>query len=870
MKKLVIGILAHVDAGKTTLSEALLVRSGVLRTAGRVDHGNAFLDTDALERTRGITIFSKQAIFSTKALSATLIDTPGHTDFSAEMERALRVLDCAILLVSAADGIQAHTETLWHLLRRSKIPTFLFINKTDLPGFDETQRMEEVRRAFGERCVDFTNANTPKTRAEAAAACDELLLERYLETDFLSDEELQKAVAQERLFPCYFGSALRMTGIDELLRGLEDYAPSPVFDEDFSARAYRVSYDSQGNRMTYLKITGGTLAVRDPVTYFPHPNSEESVTEKVTQLRLYSGAKYEAVPAVQAGDVCAVLGLGSTYPGQGLGKKAKAFSPLLEPVMSYRILPPEDCDPRVLLQKLRRLEEENPQLHLCWDDALREIRAQFMGEIEIEIFRRRVEELTGVCVTVDTGRILYRETIAAPVEGVGHYEPLRHYAEVHLLLEPLPRGSGLESASFCSEDVLSRNWQRLVRTHLEERTHRGVLTGSPITDLRITLTAGRAHPKHTEGGDFRQATYRAVRQALMKAQSILLEPVEAFRLEVPFEQTGRAITDLHAMGASFSQPEESNGKMLLRGRAPLSALRAYAQEVTAYTHGKGRLFCEPDGYEPCQNAKHVIDEIGYDPLRDPEHTPDSVFCSHGAGTVIPWNQVEQYMHLEGHSISEKETTGREFSLRSGPLSLDDRELQAIFAREFAPPRTAWTPSSTIKPLNFTPTPPPRKQFLIVDGYNVVFTWEELRTLARDDLDAARKRLLDLLVSYSSYRRCNTAVIFDAYRVSGHKGVSSEYHGIHVLYTREGETGDLYIERLVGEIGKNDSVRVVTSDSLIQLSALRSGVLRMSARELYEDVISVQEQIHEKIRELDHKGRLTKPQPFSPLLKEDLP
>ena len=852
MKKTVLGILAHVDAGKTTLSEALLTCAGALRKAGRVDHGDAFLDTDALERARGITIFSKQARFATKQLSVTLIDTPGHTDFSAEMERALLILDCAILVINGNEGIQPHTETLWRLLRQKKIPTFLFVNKTDLPGFDRKKRLDELHHTFGSGCVDFL-CGSREAFFESCAACDETLLERYLETDALTDEEISAAIAKGSIFPCYFGSALHQTGIDELLNGLEKYVPLPCYGEEFAAQVYKISRDAQQNRLTYLKITGGTLPVRTSVTYAESRNSSETVTEKVNQIRLYSGAKFESVQEAAAGDVCAVLGLSKTWPGQGLGAEPSAFSPTMEPVMSYRVLPPEDCDPRVLLPKLLLLEEESPQLHIIWDDALREIRAQLMGDVDIEVFCHQVSERFGIDVTVDAGQILYRETIAAPVEGVGHYEPLRHYAEVHLLLKPLERGSGIQVLSNCPEEVLDRAWQRTVLSQLEEKVHRGVLTGSPLTDVRITLIAGRAHLKHSEPADFRQAAYRAVRQGLMKAQNILLEPFSAFRLAVPFEQTGRAITDLHAMGAVFSQPEDHEGKMLLRGRAPLAAMRTYALEIASYTHGQGRLSCEPDGFEPCKNQADVVKAIGYDPRRDLENTPDSVFFSHGAGTVIEWDHVEELMHLQSAFSTPPQQEPRR--LRTGPLSLDDRELQAIFLREFGPPRSAWQPPKADKSNSLPAVPePPRRETLIVDGYNVLFAWEELRSLAQEDLDAARRRLLDILANYSAYLHRETAVIFDAYRVSGHREENSDYHGLHVFYTKQGETADLYIERLAGEIGKNDTVRVVTSDSLIQLSALRSGVLRMSSRELHDDVLRVEELIAERLDTLRQTNR----------------
>jgi len=849
MKRLVIGMLAHVDAGKTTLSEALLYTSGTIRTLGRVDHRDTFLDTDAIERQRGITIFSKQALFEAGGVSFTLLDTPGHADFSAEAERTLQVLDCAVLIISGSEGVQAHTETLWRLLRRRGIPTFLFVNKTDLPGFDEPARMRELQQRLSGCCVDFTAAKTDAERAEACAACDEGLLERWSETGSLSDGEIAEAVRTGRIFPCCFGSALRLWGIDEFLDTLCRYAAAPLYPQEFAARVFKISRDAQGNRLTWLKVTGGAAAVRDALTYTPQ-GAHEPVTEKISQLRLYSGTKYASVQRAEAGGVYAAAGLTGTFPGQGLGAAAKAPAPLLEPVMRYRVLPPEGCDARLLLPKLRELEEEFPQLHIVWDEALREIGAQLTGPIEIEVFCRLVEERCGAAVTVDTGRILYRETIAAPAVGVGHFEPLRHYAEVVLRLEPLERGSGLVFATECDENTLSLSWQRVVLNCLAQRGHRGVLTGSPLTDCRITLLAGRAHPKHTEGGDFRQAAWRAVRQGLMQAQSVLLEPTAAFRLTVPFEQLGRAIADLQALGASFSPAEEADGRMLLRGRAPLAAVRAYAADVAAYTRGQGRIAYETDGYDPCRDADRVIAEVGYDPLRDVEHTADSVFCSHGAGVIVPWDEVPAQMHLVG-AANERRTDGEPaYRLRSGPLDLADRELQAIFAREFGPERRpVWQPPKPAPAQPAAPEPP-KKQYLIVDGYNVLFAWEELRALAKTDFDAARARLIDILGNYSAYRNCETVAVFDAYRVAGHRGERFDTRGIHVVYTAEGETGDLFIEKLVGQIGKHDTVRVVTSDALIQLSALRSGVLRVSAREFEEEVAQIEALIREEIDALE--------------------
>lgn len=643
MKQLVLGILAHVDAGKTTLSEALLYRTGAIRTLGRVDHKDAHLDTHALERERGITIFSKQARFPLGDRMVTLLDTPGHVDFSTEMERTLQVLDAAVLVVSGTDGVQAHTETLWQLLRRYRIPTFLFVTKMDLPGADRAALLEALKRQLDAACVDFT---APETDVwENAALCDERVLERYLERGSIPDAELRGLIRRRKLFPCFFGSGLKLDGVDAFLAALERFAPQPEYPPEFGAKVYKIMRDAQGSRLTCMKITGGSLKVRAPLTYFPK-NGDEAVTEKVSAIRLYSGAKFDPADEIPAGGVCAVQGLSATYPGQGIGAARASAQPVLEPVMTYRIALPQGCDARTLLPKLRQLEEEDPQLHLVWNEALREIHVQLMGAVQIEVLESLIQERFDVAVKIDSGRILYKETIAAPVEGVGHFEPLRHYAEVHLLLEPAERGTGLTFDTCCSEDALDRNWQRLILTHLEEKEHRGVLTGAPLTDVKLTLLAGRAHAKHTEGGDFRQATYRAVRQGLMQAESVLLEPYYAFRLTVPSEQIGRAISDVRAMSGTFSAPETQGDLSVLAGTAPVACMRDYASEVAAYTRGRGRLMCSVEGYAPCHNAASVIAESGYDPARDTENPADSVFCSHGAGTVIPWDKVRDYMHID--------------------------------------------------------------------------------------------------------------------------------------------------------------------------------------------------------------------------------
>ena len=846
MRQLVLGILAHADAGKTTLSEALLYRTGAIRALGRVDHGNAHLDCDALERSRGITIFSRQARLRLgDDCAVTLLDTPGHADFSAEMERTLQVLDLAVLVVSGTDGVQAHTETLWRLLRRYAIPTVLFVTKMDLARRPRQALLDELRALDG-ACVDF--AVPDETLWENAALTDETALEQYLDRGALPDETLRELIAGRRLFPCWFGSGLKLEGVDAFLAGLERFAPRPDYGADFGAQVYKILHDEQGTRLTCMKITGGTLRVRGAVRYLPR-GGEEEIREKAAALRLYSGAKFESVEEVPAGGVVAVQGLSQTWPGQSIGSAAAPMRPVLEPVMVYRVVPPPDMDARTLLPKLRQLEEEDPQLHLVWDEALREIRVLLFGAVQIEVLQSIIRERFDGEVRVDHGSILYQETIAAPVEGVGHFEPLRHYAEVHLLLEPAARGTGVTVSSACPEDALDRNWQRLILTHLTEKTHRGVLTGAPLTDVKITLLAGRAHPKHTEGGDFRQATFRAVRQGLMQAESVLLEPQYAFRLAVPPEQIGRAITDVRAMSGTFSGPEPEGELSVITGTAPVRAMQGYAAVVAAYTRGRGRLVCSAAGYDVCRDSAAVVSEIGYEPERDTDNPADSVFCSHGAGTIIPWNRVRDYMHIDtGFGRTEQPPAPRMFRRN---LDLDDRELEEIMRREFGPIRRkeyrAPVVNAAADPVELFH---PKQERLIVDGYNVIFAWDELKTLARDDLDLARQQLIHLLSNYSGFTRSELVLVFDGYRVRGNRGERFDDGSIHVVYTKEDETADAYIERLANEIGKNESVRVVTSDSLIRLSALRSGVLRTSAAEFRSEVARVGEQIERAIQELN--------------------
>ena len=845
-RRLVLGIFAQVDAGKTTLSEALLYKTGALRTLGRVDRGDAHLDTHELERARGITIFSKQARFETEHLAVTLLDTPGHADLAPEAERVMPVIDCALLLVSGTDGVQGHTLTLWRLLQHYGVPVVLFFNKMDLPGADRAALLADARTALSDRCAALDDA-------ESVALSSEALLEHFLNTGTLDDALTAEAVAKRELFPCLFGSARQLDGIDELLQALERLAPVPVYPAELSARVYQIAHDPQGNRLTFLKVTGGTLAVRSAVRC--HRPDGEPLEAKVTQLRLYSGAEFEAVQQVPAGDVCAALGLSGLLAGDTLGDAAPDRGAALEPVMSYCIRLPADLDPQLALPKLRLLEEEEPQLRMVWDARLREIRVQLMGAVQLEILQSLIRMRFGWDVTFDTGRISYRETIAAPVEGVGHFEPLRHYAEVHLILAPLPQGSGLVFDTVCSEDVLDRNWQRLILTHLQEKQHLGVLTGSPVTDLRITLAAGRAHLKHTEGGDFRQATYRAVRQGLMKAESILLEPYYAFRLTVPPEQIGRAISDIRAKSGSFDPPVETLGGTLLQGRAPVSELRDYARDVAAYTRGRGRLSCEVAGYFPCHNTEAVVAALAYDPAADLENTPDSVFCSHGAGITIPWDQVEENMHLE--SVLRPKPAAAPAAaprVRTQNLDLDEKELQRIIEREFGPQKTPLYRPPAAKAEAAVTLPPRRKEYLIVDGYNMIFAWDGLREQAGYDLSGARERLLDLLSNYCGFHPCELIVVFDSYRVRGGTGSRSSHNNLRVVYTQEDESADLYIETLVGKIGKNYAVRVATSDALIQLSALRSGVLRVSAAELERELERTNGEIAAVLRRLREEAR----------------
>lgn len=833
MGKIVVGILAHVDAGKTTLSEGMLYTSGAIRTMGRVDNRDAFLDTYALERERGITIFSKQAVFPLGTTQVTLLDTPGHVDFSPEMERTLQVLDYAILVISGADGVQGHTRTLWNLLRRYEIPTFVFVNKMDQEGTDAEVLLQELKNVLEEGCVDFS-AKRDAHFYEETAVCSEDALEEFLETGRLKKETLQELFLERQLFPCFFGSALRLEGVKEFLEQMQELIKVPAYPETFGAKVFKIARDEAGNRLTYLKITGGSLKVKAVIE-----------GQKVNQIRIYSGEKYEAVNEVEAGSICAVTGLSDTYPGEGLGAEQGTYLPVLEPVLNYQVIPTEGDDPILLLPKLRELEEEEPQLHIVWEEALQEIHVQLMGEVQLEVLKTLIYERFGVEVEFGQGNILYKETIQNTVEGVGHFEPLRHYAEVHLLLEPGEPGSGVQCMSVCSEDLLDRNWQRLILTHLMETEHRGVLTGAPITDIRITLVSGKAHLKHTEGGDFRQAVYRAVRQGLKQADSVLLEPCYEYRLELPSENVGRAMTDIERMHGTFGLPQTEADRTILTGTAPVSTMRDYQKEVHAYTRGNGTLQCTLKGYAPCHNTEEVLAATGYDSERDTLHPTGSVFCAHGAGFLVPWYEVKEYMHLPSimqekpsNSSEEKQTAYR--VPEETDAWIDTEEVDRIIAQSVGANKKQKTLPKKKLPEYYKSTSKPKKQevreeYLLVDGYNVIFAWEDLKDLAQVSIDGARGKLLDVLCDYQGMKKCNLIVVFDAYRVQGHKTEISTYHNIHVVFTKEAETADQYIEKFAHENGKKYNVTVATSDGLEQIIIRGQGCRLLSARELKDEI-----------------------------------
>ena len=853
--KLVIGILAHVDAGKTTLSEGILYETGTIRKWGRVDHKDAFLDTNQMEKDRGITIFSKQAQFTLGAYEVALLDTPGHVDFSAEMERTLPLLDYAILVISGADGVQAHTKTLWRLLRKYEIPTFLFINKMDQNGCDKSKLMQELTAQLGNSLVDFSlDESGTLMEEEAIACCEENVLEQYLETGVLKQESIQEMIANEDCYPCYFGSALKQVGIDTFLKGLETYVRVPEYPMDFAARVYKIGRDEKENRLTYLKCTGGRLRVKDVVNQ-----------EKINQIRIYSGAGYETVDEILPGGVYAVTGLNETYAGQGLGSENDSYVPMLEPVLNYRIQLPEDMDPMVAYQKLQRIEEEEPLLHLVWDAEHSAIHAQLMGQMQCEILKQQVLDRLDMEIGFDAGAIVYKETIAEPVEGVGHYEPLRHYAEAHLLIEPGVKGSGIQIDSVANEDKLDRNWQRLILTHVVEKRHRGVLIGAELTDVKITLVAGRAHQKHTEGGDFRQATYRAIRHGLMQAQSVLLEPMYAFTLTIPADKVGRAMTDIQAAFGRFDAPEIIGETAVITGVAPVATTQDYGQTVLEYTKGEGQFQCRLFGYEPCHNQDEIVEGAQYDPTADVANTPDSVFCAHGAGFVVPWYQVRDYMHVdsglsfgeEEEDVEAEELTVKEQRMRNMPeYSMDEEEMEAIFRRTFGANANAkkhWAKKPAAKTQTFAKSartykrPVFKDKYLLVDGYNIVFAWEDLKDLANNhnNLDGARIRLQDMMCNYQAYKKVNLIVVFDAYKVKGNPGDALDYHNIHVVFTKEAQTADAYIEKFTRQMSKDYDITVATSDALEQMIVLGAGAKRMSARDLLEDVDRMGQELREK-------------------------
>ena len=856
MENIVMGILAHVDAGKTTLSEGMLYLSGTVRKLGRVDHKDAFLDTYSLERDRGITIFSKQAVFSLGNRRINLLDTPGHVDFSAEMERTLQVLDYAVLVISGADGVQGHTETLWKLLKLYEIPTFIFINKMDQPGTDRDSLLAELKERLDEGCIVFGKGKNVESLEEIAMT-DEAVLDYFMEHETVRNEDICRLIRERKIFPCYFGSALKLDGVQELLAGFEEYMKPFDGKKEFGARVFKISRDDKGERLTFLKVTGGKLVVKMPI------NKEE----KINQVRIYSGAKYEAVNEVEAGGVCAVTGLSSSYIGQGLGVEKGTASPFLEPVLTYQMILPEGADTTKVLRELKQLEEEEPLLNIVWNPALEEIHVQLMGEVQTEILKTMIAERFHLDVKFGTGKIVYKETIKRPVMGVGHYEPLRHYAEVHLKMEPLEAGSGLVFDTDCSEDVLDRNWQRLILTHLQEREHSGVLTGAPITDMKITIVAGRAHLKHTEGGDFRQATYRAVRQGLKSAESVLLEPWYSFVLEVPSEQVGRAMSDIGQMNGSFEGPEaeDKQGMVRLTGTAPASEMRDYQREVWAYTKGRGRITLTLKGYEPCHNAEEVIEEIGYDSERDVDNPTGSVFCAHGAGFLVKWDEVPEYMHIKEDFLAEKPgieqdevmavQMGNQCNYSGGYSSSydDDPELLAIMEREFGSKQKErdryssyrkQTVSTPVRHTTVIKENEPKKEYLLVDGYNIIFAWEELNELTKASIDAARNKLMDILSNYQGFTGCTLILVFDAYKVKGNQGEVQKYHNIYVVYTKEAETADQYIEKTTHEIGRKYKVTVATSDALEQVIVMGQGAYRISARDFYEEVERTEKQIRE--------------------------
>lgn len=886
-KHICVGLLAHVDAGKTTLSEAILYLSGNIRKLGRVDEKNAFFDTNQLERQRGITIFSKQAEIKRENIELTLLDTPGHIDFSAEMERTLQILDYAILIISGADGVQGHTETLWKLLKRYQIPVFLFINKMDQTGVEQAPVFEELKKRLDSNCVVFQNQEDTEEFLENIAVCDEVLLEQYFETGQIEQKEISRLIKERKLYPCYFGSALKLQGIEELLKGIENYTIQPKYQEEFGAKVFKIARDEQGNRLTYMKILGGSLKVRTIIEL-----------EKINQIRIYSGTRYETVNEATEGMICAVTGLTKSYPGEGLGSIKDSKEPILEPVLTYRVEVPKDCDITTMLSNLKQLEEEEPQLHIVWNEHLGEIQVQLMGEVQIEILKSRIQERFHTEVTFGTGNIVYKETIEDAVEGVGHFEPLCHYAEVHLYMEALERGSGLVFDSIVKEDDLDRNWQRLVLTHLEEKVHRGVLIGAPLTDMKITLVAGKAHLKHTEGGDFREATYRAIRQGLMQAKSILLEPYYSYQLEVPSKLLGRAIHDMERMHGSFQEPELSEETAILKGIAPVATMREYQMELLAYSKGRGRLTCIMQGYAPCHNQEEVIKAVGYYAEEDSENPSGSIFCSHGSGNYVDWMHVKDFMHLEAYQGKQKEKgletqeeiarnldlerkeKERQLVNEGGKRSLltaeEEKELEEIFIRTYGEDKRKKQVEGgnvQVKKKEYKPKKKEEKEkleeYLLVDGYNMIFAWEELKELAEENIDSARSRLMDIMCNYQGFKNCHLILVFDAYKVIGFPGEMQNYHNIHVVYTKEAETADQYIEKLAYKIGNKYHVTVATSDNLIQLIIMGQGCKRMSATELKEEIEEINQQIRKEYLEQPKKNKRYLFDEMEPKLKEEM-
>lgn len=859
MKKFVIGILAHVDSGKTTLSEAMLYRAGEIRKLGRVDHKNTFLDTNEIERDRGITIFSKQAVLKIGDAEFTLLDTPGHVDFSAEMERTLQVIDYAVLVISGSDGVQNHTETLWRLLQRYNIPVFIFINKMDMLLEDKKEILAQIKQKLNEGCIDFSEDDNYENFGEELSMCDEIIMEQFLGNGKISIESIRNAVSARRVFPCFFGSALKLIGVDEFLEGMRKYTRRSIYNDEFGAKVFKVSEDEQGVRLTHMKITGGKLRVKDMVCGCVGTSDEW--TEKVNQIRVYSGAKYSVEEEAEAGSICAVTGLSKTYSGEGLGTEDDAKSPVLEPVLTYKMNIDSGLDLHNVLVSLRKLEEEDPQLNVIWNERLQEINVKVMGQVQLEVLKRIIKERFGFDVDFDKGSIAYKETIESAVEGVGHYEPLRHYAEVHLLMEPGEKGSGLKFETVCSEDELDRNWQRLILTHLSEKDHIGVLTGSPITDMKITVIAGRAHQKHTEGGDFRQATYRAVRHGLKVAKCILLEPWYEFTLEIPSDMIGRAMNDIQRKGGTFNQPETFGEMTIISGYAPVSEMMDYQQEVVGYTKGRGKLWCILKGYEPCHNAEEVISEIGYDSEKDIDNTADSVFCAHGAGFVVKWDKVYDYMHIKTSVMDNKKTDGdngekEKENSKYIESAAGDKELMQIFERTYGPVKRdiykAFNPKKKLaKTPKFRAKPIPQgPEYLLVDGYNIIFSWDELKNAAKDSLDAARNMLINILCNYQGFRQCRLILVFDAYKVKGNLGEVERVHNIDVVYTKEAETADMYIEKVTHELSKKHKVRVATSDNLEQIIILGNGALRVSADAFKKEVDEAETAIRAYLEDME--------------------